>query len=327
MHNKFLSINDFLKSDEAFNDLALIVKHKVNKYIIDNEIDIDEESVNEGTKPTKDNYKLFYLNNDGMTILFAPYQLVPWSSGVITVDIPWTNLSDIIKDEYQNEVKKEEKKEKITREERKVDEFKNSKVVAFTFDDGPNNRTTNMLLDGLDKYNAKVTFFVLGSRISYNKDVLLKAYQSGNEIGSHSYSHRNLIKLNDDEIIKEINDTNNVIKDVIGVSPVLLRPPYGSINSHVKSLSTMHIICWNVDSLDWKLKDRIKIKDEIVKNAKDGAIILVHDIYEESVMGALLAMEELYKEGYSFVTVSELAKIKGYTLDYDTTYYNFYKEA
>ena len=85
----------------------------------------------------------------------------------------------------------------------------------------------------------------------------------------------------------------------------------------------MHIICWNVDSLDWQTKDRKKIKKEILKHAGDGDIVLLHDIYKESVKGALLAMEELQKKGYSFVTITELAELKNVSLKYDKTYYGF----
>ena len=85
----------------------------------------------------------------------------------------------------------------------------------------------------------------------------------------------------------------------------------------------MHTIHWNIDSLDWQLKNRELIKEEIVKYAHDGAIVLLHDIYRESVEGALLAMAELEKEGYAFVTISEMAKLKEKELDYTSTYFGF----
>ena len=199
-------------------------------------------------------------------------------------------------------------------------------MIAFTFDDGPNNKTTSRLLDGLGEYNAKVTFFVLGSRVENNKEVLKKAYEEGNQIGSHTYNHLNLFLLNDEEILSEVNATNSVVEEVIGVRPNLLRPPYGNINDHIKSLANMHIINWDVDTEDWKLKDRNLIKDKILADAHDGAIVLLHDIYTESVEGALLAMKELEKENYAFVTIEEMVQLRGVNLDYDTTYFNFLKE-
>ena len=116
---------------------------------------------------------------------------------------------------------------------------------------------------------------------------------------------------------------NREIKNIIGTSPELLRPPYGNINDHIKSLAQMHIINWDVDTEDWKLKDRNLIKDKILSDVHDGAIILLHDIYTESVEGALLAMAELEKENYAFVTIEEMVQLRGVNLDYDTTYFNF----
>ena len=132
-----------------------------------------------------------------------------------------------------------------------------------------------------------------------------------------------MLNLDNQTKLEEINNTNNAINDVLGINPIYFRPPYGNINSHIKSLTMMHTICWDVDSEDWRLKDRQKIKDMILKNAHDGAVILLHDIYEESVMGALLAIKELKKEGYEFVTLTEMLELKEKSLDYDTTYYGF----
>ena len=87
----------------------------------------------------------------------------------------------------------------------------------------------------------------------------------------------------------------------------------------------MNTILWNDDTLDWKSKDKNKIADEIVKNAKDGNIVLLHDIYQSSVEGALLAMERLQKEGFAFVTIDEMAKLKNLTLDQTKSYFNLNK--
>ena len=158
-----------------------------------------------------------------------------------------------------------------------------------------------------------------------NKDVLKRAYLQGNDIGSHTYNHRNLNLLSDEGIIDEIKKTNDKIKEVIGVSPTLLRPPYGNLTSHGKELANMHVILWNIDPLDWKYKNKNRVANEIIEHAHDGAIVLVHDIYKSSVDGALLAMEELEKEGYAFVTITEMAQLRGIDLDYQTSYFSMKK--
>ena len=206
--------------------------------------------------------------------------------------------------------------------ERDINKFKNKKLIAFTFDDGPNSKTTNKLLDNLDKYNARVTFFVVGNRVKTYEDTLKRAYDMGNLIGSHTYSHKNLFELNNNQIVDEIKKTNNVIKEVTGSNTLYLRPPYGNTNKNIKNLANMYNILWDLDTEDWKYKDKNKIAKYIIDNAHDGGIILLHDLYETSIDGALLAMEELSKNGYAFVTIEEMATLKGITLNKASNYFN-----
>lgn len=194
------------------------------------------------------------------------------------------------------------------------------KLIAFTFDDGPGKSSTNKLLDSLNNYNARVTFFVMGDRVATYASTIKRAYEMGNEIGSHTYSHKNLTKISGDELRQEINKTNKAIEKVIGVHPGVTRPPYGSYNDSVKNAVGTPLILWNVDTLDWKSRNAQKVCNHIVSHAHDGAIVLMHDIYETSVDGAIMAMDILQHEGYAFVTVSEMAALKGKTLSDGTVY-------
>ena len=227
------------------------------------------------------------------------------------INISFSELKDIFKDDilYINS-------------KRDISKFKDKKLIAFTFDDGPNNKTTLYLLDRLDNYDARVTFFVVGSRVNSHKESLIKAYEQGNQIGNHSYNHPNLSKLEFSKIESEIMNTNEAVKNITGEYPNLIRPPYGSYNSDVKKIANMPIILWNIDTLDWKYKDKDKVAKTIIENAKDGSVILLHDLYQSSVEGALLAMQELYNEGYAFVTIDEMCILKGITLE-NSVYRNF----
>ena len=322
---KYLTFLDILV-DEDFNKISSLVLEAICDYANERKIALNEEWVSEGTNYSDANYQHFSLNEDGLNITFPPYQIASWADGEININIPYEKLKGILKEDYFQKDSSTSIDTIIEPGYRDLEQFKDKKLIAFTFDDGPNNKTTSRLLDGLGEYNAKVTFFVLGSRVENNKEVLKKAYEEGNQIGSHTYNHLNLFLLNDEEILSEVNATNSVVEEVIGVRPNLLRPPYGNINDHIKSLANMHIINWNVDTEDWKLKDRNLIKDKIIADAHDGAIVLLHDIYTESVEGALLAMKELEKENYAFVTIEEMVQLRGVNLDYDTTYFNFLKE-
>ena len=167
---------------------------------------------------------------------------------------------------------------------------------------------------------------LLGSRVVQFKNTLKTAYKQGNQIGSHTYNHLNLLNINNYQVMKEIKKTNEEIEKIIGIKPSLIRPPYGNTNKEIREMANMHTIIWNIDTLDWKTRNAEKIEKEILKNAHDGAIILLHDIYEESIDGALSAMEKLEKEGYAFVTIEEMAELKEMKLYKDKVYYNFIKK-
>lgn len=322
-YKKYLTINDFVEGKENMQKLSLMIKHKIYGISYDKEIELTKEEIENSTTPNLDNYEHFYFNDEGITIIFVPMKIFGWSEGETKVTISWENINDLLKEEYKNKNYISNNKTNIIPKARDINMLKGKKVIAFTFDDGPNAATTSILLDGLKKLDAKATFFVLGSRISYNVKTLQRAYEEGNEIGSHTYSHKNLLNLSTEELKYEIENTNKTIKDTIGIVPNLIRPPYGNINAKVKQATMMHTICWNIDSNDWRTGNRNKIKDEIVNHAYDGAIVLLHDIYEESVYGALLAIKELKNRGYEFVTISEMSELKGTMLDYDTTYFGF----
>ncbi len=317
-----LSINDYLTEDKALEKLSIFSYYYMMQHIEENSLEIDEKLVKQITAVDLDNYEHFFFKDEGLEILFPLYKISAEYDEMIKIIIPSKEINQLLKDQYK--IKENEKeKEQIVPKKRDLAKYKDKKLIAFTFDDGPSGTTTNRLLDGLEKYDAKVTFFVLGNRVEANRNTLKRAYQEGNEIGSHTYNHRNLLLLNDYARIQEIKETNQVIENIIGIKPTLLRPPYGNINEETKKISNMHIIEWGIDTLDWKTKDKELIAKEIVDNAYDGAIVLLHDIYEFSVEGALLAMERLEQEGYAFVTISEMAKLKNITLDYTTLYHRF----
>ena len=202
-------------------------------------------------------------------------------------------------------------KEETIYKEREVYDFyyqaptTKNKMIALTFDDGPNHNT-NQILTILNKYQVKATFFVLGTKAEANPNILKKLFQSGMEIGNHTYSHKLLTNKSDDYIKEEITKTNELIHNITGTYPTLVRPSYGSFNAQIKSSINMPIITWNIDPLDWKYHNSEKIKENILKKVEDGAIILLHDIYTSTVNAVDKVIPELLEQGYDLVTVSEL---------------------
>ncbi len=183
------------------------------------------------------------------------------------------------------------------------------KYVALTFDDGPHYKYTDILLDGLKKRNVKATFFILGSNAEKNYKVVKRISDEGHLIGNHTYSHKNLYRLKEETIKKEIDKTNQILEAITGKTPKYFRPSYGNYNGKILKLANMEAILWNVDSLDWKIRNSKRITYRVINKVNDGSIILMHDIYKSSVNAALLIIDKLQEEGYEFVTVEELLNL------------------
>lgn len=230
-----------------------------------------------------DNYH-FLFNNEGIEVIYYDKE-----------EYKYTYLFDELKD-YLN-----------------IKPFsihRNKKYIAFTFDDGPSVHTDRLLNILSDNY-ANATFFLLGNNINRYKDTVIKMNALGFEIGNHSTNHKDLSKLTCKEMRNNINHTDELIKSITkNDNNILLRPPYGAINSKVVDCLSKPLILWNIDTEDWYTRDKASVKKEILKNPKDGDIILFHDLYESTIDAVEEAIPELYKRGFQIVSVSELAQSK-----------------
>ncbi|MCR5736810.1 MAG: polysaccharide deacetylase family protein [Eubacterium sp.] len=200
------------------------------------------------------------------------------------------------------------------------------KYVALTFDDGPG-RYTMELLDTLEKYNAKATFFVCGDGLDRNdaKKILKRMDALHCDIGNHTVHHANLSKASVKKLKKEIKGVDKKVKKFTGHKTKFLRPPYGAgaRSKKLRKYVETPMICWNVDTLDWKTKNKKKTVKRATKNIKDGDIILLHDIHSWSVEAVKEIVPTMQKQGYVFVTVSELANMKHIKLKKGKAYYDF----
>ncbi|WP_050181631.1 polysaccharide deacetylase family protein [Domibacillus robiginosus] len=183
---------------------------------------------------------------------------------------------------------------------------KGLKKIALTFDDGPNPKSTAAILATLKKHDAKATFFMLGSRVEQYPELVDQVVQEGHEIGNHSFSHRNLAKLDPREVKKEIDQTALAVEAAAGVSPLTVRPPYGATNATVNEIIGAKPMLWTVDTMDWKSHNPKSICGIVKKEARDGSIVLMHDIHQTTAQSLDEIVTYLQKEGYELVTVSEL---------------------
>lgn len=199
---------------------------------------------------------------------------------------------------------------------------KNKKMVAITLDDGPHATNIQKILDILDAHNAKATFFMLGQNVVNNEEVVKDVYKRGNEIGIHTWDHKQLTKLSQDEIVSQVERTSDAIYKIIGKRPKLVRPPYGAINDTVKNSINYPLILWNIDSLDWKSRDEKQIVPLVMNSVQDGDIILLHDIHSTTVPAVEKIVSQLEEQGYQMVTVSQLLEAKGYDTSKTKVFYS-----
>ena len=191
-----------------------------------------------------------------------------------------------------------------------------TKYVALTFDDGPNGDLTMKLLKGLQERGVRSTFFICGYRIKYFPNLPQTVLDYGHELGLHTYNHPNLKELSDEDIREELQSTADLLPE--GYDVKLMRPPGGNYNNRVKSVCKdmgLSIILWSLDTRDWATNDVDHVVNKIVKNVKDGDVILMHELKKSSIEAALKAIDILQGQGYVFVTVSELAQIQETTLE------------
>ena len=204
-----------------------------------------------------------------------------------------------------------------------LDPTAKQKLVALTYDDGPS-QNTGRILDVLEKYNAKATFFVVGIQSDYYRDELKREYALGMEIGSHTYEHEILSLITADEIVRTMKKNDKLLDELIGFVPTIMRPTGGGVNDTVYENVDKPMIQWDVDTLDWSTKDPQATLKACVEGVQDGSVILMHDLFEATAAATELVVPALQEMGYKMVTVSELAAQYGYTLEPHKEYYDFY---
>ncbi|MBK3495505.1 polysaccharide deacetylase family protein [Viridibacillus sp. YIM B01967] len=293
-NNKQLYLNDVIKNENNLVKLASLVQQQ----IINNDklkTYANTEKLKNATKPTFANYKHFSLTESNLYIYFDGEQLSNDIKSISEIRVPLTSLNSILAKPFQLE-------------EKTANKLVKKKQIALTFDDGPNAKVTPKVLKTLKKYDAKATFFMLGSQAMYNQKLAKKVADAGHEIGNHSFSHANLKNLSNAKIKSELTRTNQEIKNVTGKNPTLFRPPYGSVDKRVRAQTNLPCILWDVDTLDWKYRNAKSLLTMIKMYAGNGDIILMHDIHPTTAQGLDAVLAYLQKQGFEFVTVSELRK-------------------
>ncbi|GCE23285.1 polysaccharide deacetylase family protein [Dictyobacter kobayashii] len=186
------------------------------------------------------------------------------------------------------------------------------KEVALTFDDGPDITYTPEILAILSQYNLRATFFNIGQHVLAYPQITKAVYAAGHTIGNHSWNHPQLTALGPAQVLWQMEYTNQIIQQTIGIRPTLMRPPYGAINhmAHIQIENAGLLpIMWNVDSEDWKLQGVSSIVQTTLRETRNGSIILMHDgggNRTQTVAALPLIIQALEQRGYTIVPMQQL---------------------
>ncbi len=196
---------------------------------------------------------------------------------------------------------------------------KDSKVISISFDAAWGNEDTQTLIDILDKYDVKATFFVVGQWVDKYPESVKALFDAGHEVMNHSNDHPYMTKLSEEEIIANVTACDDKIEAVTGVRPTLFRPPYGDYNDKViNTLRAMdhYPIQWDVDSLDWQEKGVQPVIDRVLGKVQPGSIVLFHNAAKYTPEALPTILESLIRDGYSFVPISQLIYKDNYDIDH-----------
>ena len=183
-------------------------------------------------------------------------------------------------------------------------------LVALTFDDGPRSSTTGPLLEGLALREVPATFFLVGSRVAGNEELVRRMAQEGHQIGVHTFDHVELKGLTRREFDLQVGKTRAALANLLGDGEFWLRPPYGIFDRPAAQWADSPLVLWSVDPEDWRDSDIDRVVASVTEHVQDGDILL-HDLYPSSASAALRIVDRLQERGFSFVTVEQLMELRG----------------
>ena len=298
------------------------------------------EWIEEGTAPTAENFDNLLFRDDGTVLVaFDKYQVAAGVAGVVEVALPVTAIAGLLKPEIRvllgidseaamprsgiasalgrawvgikqsSSLVPEAFMPPVAQANSLTEDGINCyevPCVALTFDDGPSIFTEG-LLDILKEHEVKATFFILGSRARIQSETVSRTFEEGHEIGNHTWDHPLLTDpgLSNEHIRWQVQQTDEIITQIIGEPSVHLRPPYGAYNDRVLEVAGVPFIFWSVDPVDWRDRDAEIVAARII-DAPPGAIILAHDIHETTVEAVPAIIVALKNRGIHFVTVTKL---------------------
>ena len=270
----------------------------------------ESELLRQGTAASAENFGRFALDGDTLRLHFPPGQLGAGDNAADRCEIPLSALRNLLARRFLSP-RRGGVDLAAYDPAPDIDELEDKKLIALTFDDGPHPELTPWLLDFLWEQDVRVTFFVLGCNVEETPDILRRAAAEGHQIGNHTYHHKDLTKLDSDRRRTEINSGAALIESLTGRRPTIMRPPYGAYDRTVQDEADTPLVFWSIDPTDWRTRDADETYRHVMERAQDGDIILLHDLYTETVEAAKRLIPALKAQGFVFVTVDQLLAVRG----------------
>ena len=264
------------------------------------------------------------ISNDGIIVVIDKDRLLPAGFGTVTVTLPYDELGDALLVRKDPPLPAppppisdsgDDTEPSVPPQSGRIDPSR--PVVALTFDDGPS-VYLDQFLDLFERYGVRVTFCTVGNLVNTQKEALARAVSLGHDVIGHSWDHKNLAKLSEDAISKQITDTFNVIEEVTGTDLKLFRPPYGAVSDTMREVSGdlgFSMIYWTVDPEDWRITSSDEIYHTVMNTIANGSIILSHELFSPTFAAYQRLIPELLSHGYQFVTISELLAFNSVNLE------------
>ena len=303
-----IDFNDLIKDDKR-DEFLLKEEELLNlKYPLFISKSIKENKNNKG-------YKVYYMKDNLVTVYYYNYIFPNNYKNNISLIINYNEIKDML--EFKPKLDKDYQNESGYNWD------KNKKSIAITFDDGPSSKYNSLILKSLDENKAHATFFMVGYMMDNCQVCVKDTYLSGNEIGSHTYNHINISNNSKDNVNNDINKINDLYYSITNDYIKIIRPPSGSYNQNNLDNINMPFILWDLDTEDWRYRNKEHIVNYIKENIKDGSIILMHELYDASYQALEEILPWLYQNDYQVMSVSELANIKGISLSKGKAYRDF----
>ncbi|NLJ78826.1 MAG: polysaccharide deacetylase family protein [Tissierellia bacterium] len=192
------------------------------------------------------------------------------------------------------------------------------KEIAISFDAAWGDEFTLGILDILDEYDIKSSFFLVGFWVDKHPEHVKEIYKRGHDVGNHSTNHPHMSKLGEDEILKELGEIEGKIEKITGEKPILFRPPFGDYNDRLINIcreNNYYVIQWDVDSLDWKELGVQPVVDRVTRNVSNGSIVLFHNNAKYVLEYLPIVIERLQEEGYKIIPISKLIHKENFYMD------------